>query len=141
MSLNPTRLALVTVFVGDGEYPAALTIGSLIALQDSRDIGPWALYEKLRNQTWRIEDIQESIRHGLIGAGMEHKEAKRLIDTYVQPGRLLEYLPAAITVVHAAIFGPPEDADEGEPEAPTTSQTLTEESSGQMSTSSPEPVD
>ena len=110
------------VFVGEGTFPAALAMGAMINLEDSRDAGPWVLLGRLRTHAFRTQDVQETIRWGLIGAGMEHGRALDLVSRYVQPGALMEYVPAAITILYAALYGPAEDPIEGEPEAPTNDQ-------------------
>jgi hypothetical protein len=106
-------------FVGDNDYPLELRIGELRALQASINSGPAVMLSRLQDGAWFVDDIIEPIRLGLIGAGMEHRAAKRLVDTYITGGALLQYLPVALKVILAALIGNEEDQpDLGEPMAP-----------------------
>lgn len=62
-----------------GEHDFALRIGELRALQDKLDAGPEEVLNRLRFGTWRIDDLIEVVRLGLIGAEMDKDEAKALV--------------------------------------------------------------
>lgn len=116
--------ARVDVFVGEGTFPAALTIGGLQNLERASGHGVWLLFERARNLHVTSTELRETIRWGLIGGGMAQAEAARLLDTYVTTGHLTEYVPTAVTILYAALYGPEddpveEDPSEGEPQAPT----------------------
>lgn len=95
-----------------------LAIDELLALQDKRDAGPQELANRFRLQTWRVQDVQETLRLGLIGAGCEPKMAQRLVEEQARPGRLAESAMVAFAVLIAAIQGDEEDPV-GKPEAAT----------------------
>jgi len=120
----PIRSSRIEEFVGDNDYPLELRIGELRALQAATNSGPAVIVNRLQDGSWFVDDIIEPIRLGLIGAGMEHRQAKRLVETYVVGGALLQYLPTALNVMLAALIGNQEDQpDLGEPIAPTTTTT------------------
>lgn len=116
------KTSRIEAFVGDDDYPLELRIGELRLLQAALDSGPSAVMDRLFSGLWRVDDLIEPIRLGLIGGGMSHKQAKSLTDAYVTSAYLMDYLPTAIRVISAALVGdqddPPEDM--GEPQAPTT---------------------
>lgn len=96
------------VFAGDIRK-FRLDIDGLIALQDKRNSGPLEIAYRLQLGTWRLEDIQDTIRIGLIGAGVEGKIAKRLVDVNVQPGKITEHVLTAQAIILAALQGVPDD--------------------------------
>ena len=115
------RSGRIEEFVGNDTYPLELKIKELRLLQGSLDSGPSAILNRLQYGEWRVDDIIETIRLGLIGGGMIHGEAKRLTDDYVCQGYLVQYLPVSIKCLMAALIGDQEDQpDLGEPQAPTT---------------------
>ena len=63
-----------------GEHPFWLRIGELRALQQHCDAGPFWVYGRLISGQWRVEDVRETLRLGLIGGGMSEKDAGKLVD-------------------------------------------------------------
>ncbi|WLB14984.1 gene transfer agent family protein [Bradyrhizobium japonicum] len=95
-----------------------LGIDELLALQDKLDAGPAEIAGRLREGAWRVQDLQEIFRIGLIGGGLEPKKAKALIDAHIVPGRLASHVLMAWAIVANAIHG--DEADPvGKPEAET----------------------
>jgi len=86
-----------------------LDIDGLIALQDKRNSGPLEIAYRLQLGTWRLEDIQDTIRIGLIGAGVDGSIAKRLVDVNVKPGKITEHVLVAQAIILAALQGVPDD--------------------------------
>lgn len=119
------RSGRIEEFVGTDVFPLELKIKELRLLQASLDSGPSAILTRLQYGEWKVDDIIETVRLGLIGGGMGHQEAKRLTEEYVCQGYLLQYLPHAIKVLMASLIGDTEDQpDAGEPQAPTTEVTI-----------------
>lgn len=54
---------------GDGVYAFALDFGQIEELQEKTDCGPFELYKRLLSGAWRIKDVTETIRLGLLGGG------------------------------------------------------------------------
>lgn len=107
-----------TMVFGDGEYAFRLAIAQLLELQELTKSGPLELYDRLRGRDWRVQDIREPIRLGLIGAGMAPTDAVRLVQRYVEQRPLLESVPVAAIVVMRAL-AMPEDLHAGKTEAVT----------------------
>jgi hypothetical protein len=70
--------AFIMVWPG-GEHAFRLPLGSLRAVQEACGSSPFEVSERLFQKRPRIEDVIEPIRLGLIGGGMDPKEAARLV--------------------------------------------------------------
>lgn len=125
-----------TTFVwGGDERRFRLGIGELLALQERRNSGPQEILNRFRFSTWRIEDIQEIIRLGLIGAMMVDgadaaavgKKARELVDANVRAGNITDNAAPALKILLAGLQGDPDDpvgkeqATTDAPEASTAS--------------------
>ncbi|MGM5018726.1 gene transfer agent family protein [Tardiphaga sp. 367_B4_N1_1] len=111
------------VWAGDSRT-FRLGIGELLALQDKLDAGPADIANRLRNGTWRVQDVQETFRISLIGAGEDPKKAKALVEEYICPGRILSHVMMAWAIIINAIQGDENDPVGKEEEAaPLTSET------------------
>lgn len=128
------RSASITRPFADGEYHFAYPFGELVKLQEARDCGPQVLQQRLLGNDWRVEDIREVIRFGLIGGGMTPVEASKLVKRWVEERPPLENLELAGLLSLVAINGPPDErvGEQGDPDAPpngsTTSQAANSES-------------
>lgn len=94
---------------GDGEHRFRLAIGQLRELQEKCDAGPAEIASRLADGRWRINDVRETIRLGLLGGGMAPAEAHRLTVRYVDERPWLESVPAAQAVLMASLVGAPEE--------------------------------
>jgi hypothetical protein len=101
---------------GDGETTFRLGWGEIEKLQEARDCGPYVLLDRLHSGTWRVEDIREVIRWGLIGGGMKHADAVKQIRLYVERFAPADNLEAAQRIMRIGTFGV-SDETVGEPEA------------------------
>lgn len=86
-----------------------LAWGELIKLQESRDAGPFVLHQRLADGSWRVEDIAEVIRWGLIGGGMTPADAVKKIRLFVEGRPPLENLIYAQTILGVALTGAPDE--------------------------------
>jgi hypothetical protein len=86
-----------------------LGIDELIALQDKRDAGPQEIATRFLQKTWRVQDVHETLRLGLIGGGCEPRLAQRLIDEQACPGKLAGSAMVAFAVILSAIQGDESD--------------------------------
>lgn len=86
-----------------------LGIDELLALQEKRDAGIQEIANRLRLQTWRVQDVHETLRLGLMGGGMDAKVAQRLIDEQARPGKLASSALTAFAVLVSAIQGDEDD--------------------------------
>jgi hypothetical protein len=67
--------------------------------------GPFEIFERLRGHRWREADVREPIRLGLIGGGLEVRDAVKLMTEFVDDQPLGVLAPLAARIVHAAVFG------------------------------------
>lgn len=104
--------ARVTIPWADGDHVFRLALDQLLELQDKTDAGPMELMVRLRGQRWRVQDLRETIRLGLIGGGRSPAEAMVLVRRYVDGRPLLESVPVALEIIVAALTMP-EDAGGG----------------------------
>lgn len=112
-----SRSAKVTLPFGDGAHDFALLVGQLEELQEKCDAGPEFIHGRIVSGHWKIADIRDTLRLGLVGAGMEAITAAILVDRYAGPGSLAQCKDAARQVLLAALVGAPdEDEPSGEPE-------------------------
>lgn len=62
-----------------GEHPFLLRIGELRAVDDACQDGAYAAWERLIRKRPKFDDVYEVVRLGLIGGGMDQKEAEQLM--------------------------------------------------------------
>lgn len=100
------------VFGGDTRT-FRLGIAELLALQAKRDSGPMEIVRRLQLGTWRVEDIVETIRIGLIGGGTqtpaEAKAAQKLVEENVRPPQITMHVLTALAILLSALQGDPDD--------------------------------
>ena len=109
-------------FVGEGYFTLCLRIDELIQLQEKLGVGPNILAQRLLRGEWLVEDIQQTIRLGLIGGGMQHREAFDLVNRCIKEGYLIDYTALAGRLIMAALSGIEDDPIPGEAEAPTMTE-------------------
>ena len=117
-----------------GEHPFALRLNELRRLQNSCDAGPEEVFNRLRMGTWKVNDIIEPVRLGLIGGGMDEGEAGPMVTTLVEQYPLLMFKLVALETLRGALLGPPDDMPE-KPEG----ETAPPESGGSQKSTPPEP--
>lgn len=99
----------ITTKWADGEYTFRLAIGQLRELQEKCDCGPPEILARLAAQRWRIDDLRETIRLGLIGGGTTPVAALKLVERYVDDRPLLESVTVASSILLAALVGADDD--------------------------------
>jgi len=90
-----------TAFFGDGEHTFALTDDMITELERITDLGIGALYLRTVNMQFKLVDLVEIIRLGLIGGGSTPEQAMRLTDTYARNRPVDELFPLALDVLDA----------------------------------------
>ncbi|MDQ0558308.1 hypothetical protein QO004_000081 [Rhizobium mesoamericanum] len=136
------RDARIELDWADGTYSFRLAWGQLVELQEKCDAGPYVILDRLRTHQWRVEDISNVIRIGLIGGGLEPAKALILTRRYVEERPPLENVAYAVGILTAGLMGAP-DEPPGEEEAPSPSEiasTISQtESSDLAQSTEPEP--
>ncbi|MBX4992894.1 hypothetical protein ABID08_002067 [Rhizobium binae] len=112
-----SRDAKITLTWADGDYTFRLGWGELAELQEKTDAGPYVVLNRLHTHHWRIEDLSNVIRLGLVGGGLEPVKALKLVRTYVEARPPMENHPYAVAILSAGLIGA-EDEPLGEDEAP-----------------------
>jgi Phage tail tube protein, GTA-gp10 len=99
----------VTLAWGDSEERKfRLSIAALIELQEKCKAGPPEILDRLLSGRWKVEDIRETLRLGLVGGGAKPEEALALRARYVDT-RLQESALVAQAVLMAALVGVKDD--------------------------------
>jgi hypothetical protein len=97
----------------DGTHRFALTIRQLEELDDKTGVGPLAMLTRLLDGGWRLADVRETIRLGLIGGGLKPVDALVLVRRYVDEAPLEQSAPLAASILMAALRGRKTDGGEG----------------------------
>jgi hypothetical protein len=93
----------------DGDYTFRLPWGQLVELQEKCDAGPYVILKRISDGSWRVEDLSQTVRLGLIGGGVEPKAALQLARDYVEARPLAESVLIAHEILSAAILGTGEE--------------------------------
>lgn len=104
-----SRDARIDLDWADGTYSFALKWGQLSELQERTSAGPYVVLDRLRSGHWRIEDISNVVRLGLIGGGMTPVDALAKTRTYVEDRPPMENVTVAYAILNAAIIGAPDE--------------------------------
>lgn len=136
-----SRDASTTQPFADDDYVFRLGWGELEQLQEACDAGPYVVLDRLVSGRWRMGDISNVIRLGLIGGGLEPVKALKLVRAYVQDRPPLENLVLAQLVLGAGVAGAPEEEVGKKSEAPDQSDPMNPqtESSGSEPSTATEP--
>lgn len=120
-----SRDGSVTLPFVDGPKIFRLGWGELIKLQEACDAGPYVIYRRLMMGAWKLEDISNTIRLGLIGGGMTPEQALNFVRDYVEARPPLESIPLAQGILGIALQGAPDEkpGEQGGEEAETSSTT------------------
>lgn len=117
-----------------------MTIEGLEELQEACDAGPEEILDRVLTRRWRVKEIQESLRLGLIGGGMEANAALLMVARYAGPGNLAPHKALVACIVGAALHGAPdEDAPPEKPRRRTAPASPAEKSGSPPSTRSAAP--
>ena len=139
-----SRSAKVTAPFGDGVYTFQLDIAGLEELDEKCDAGPEEQYHRINEGRWRVRDIREPIRIGLVRGGTDPMRALALVARYAAEGYLADLKPLAMNILGAAILGSPEedkDIPPGEMKGETSGLSPEENSASQPTTKSAPPSD
>src|SRR5262245_63212698 len=131
---------------GDGEHKFNIAkLKCILELEDKCGVGVAEIYSRISNGKWKFNDIRETLRLGLIGAGMMPDKALRLINRYCDDRPWTESLLTAQAVLIAAMVGVPGDEFQKKAEAERAKEnqsiTPTDGSSVPPSTDSAPPSD
>lgn len=113
-----------------GEHTFRLRLGELQALQDKCDAGPELILQRIRLGAWRVNDLFETLRFGLIGGGMDRAAARDLVLDCFERAPIMEFKTPAVEVLAAALIGVEDDPAGEASLAGETTQTTDETDAG-----------
>lgn len=124
-----SRDASITFEWADSEYTFRLAVAQLRELQEDKrvDAGPMWIYARLESGQWRVDDLIQTIRLGLIGGGMKPDEARTKVRRYVEGRPWSESIVPAQKILLASIVGAEDEPlkkVEGEVSPSSPSQTV-----------------
>lgn len=121
-------------FFGDAEYAFRLTPALIIELERLTGMGIGGFCQRLFAMDFRHADMLTTIRLALIGGGMAHAEADRLVNTYAADFPIMNAYPLAVDILDRLWSGPPavvkdepKDEAEAQPEAEAQAFNLAED--------------
>lgn len=104
--------SVLAVFAGE-ERPFRLDFGEWALLQAKHDVGPYVLRQLFAGMHVTPEQQKDVVKFGLIGGGMDEKDALKLVDATIKAGTLLTYVTLGHDII-SAFIGPDDDV-EGKP--------------------------
>lgn len=144
MTGQPNIAAEVELAWADGTYLFALKLKQIEELQRLCGAGLGEIAQRLLvERRWRVSDVVETIRLGLVGGGLPALRARELVDTYVDGRPLADprdpanSLATAQAIIMAAYFGVAEAAEEPEGKAGAAADDETDGSTSRPSTAKP----
>lgn len=113
--------AVSLAWVGGRHTFCLSTYGSLKMLQEVCDAGPQQILNRLLGGNWRVDDVRECLRLGLIGGGMEPNKAMALVEASANiDARWIENLQVAKAVLLSALTAAPKGDQVGKKSAGET---------------------
>jgi len=103
-------------FFGDAEYAFRLTPPLIIELERLTGMGIGGFCQRLFAMDFRHADMLATIRLALIGGGMAHADADRLVNTYAADFPIMNTYPLAVDILDRLWSGP-RAAETDEPNA------------------------
>lgn len=102
MSANGTR----TIIWAGGEDQFCLAkVGLILDLEAKCDAGIAAIMTRLGSGSWRLSDVREPIRLGLIGGGMSADKAMQAVRNHVDDNPLTSSVLLAYSIIEAVMVG------------------------------------
>ena len=112
-----------TIVWPGGEHAFRLGIGELRAIEQRSDAGCSVVLMRLLGQQWKVDDVVNPIRLGLIGGGLAEREAQKIIETAMETSSLYGLAIVSADVLRRFIMWETDD-EPGEPQAEATTSDL-----------------
>lgn len=114
-----------TIDWADGTYTFRLTLAGAIELESKCDSPIAVIHHRLIANAYKVSDVRETIRLGLIGGGLDPVKALALVRSYVEDRPLAESWIIARTIMGGMFYGfeehPISDPQEAAPVHPSPS--------------------
>lgn len=115
MSANGTR----TIIWAGGEHQFCLAkVGLILDLEAKSDAGIATVMTRLGSGTFRLNDVRETIRLGLIGGGLAPDKAMQAVRNHVDENPLTSSVLLAYAIIEAVMVGVPDDPVGKAPDEP-----------------------
>ena len=90
----------------DGEHKFNIAkVAQILELEEKCGAGLPEILTRLSEGKWKLNDLRETVRLGLIGAGLDPLKALGLVQKYVDNRPLTESVQVAMVVIMAALVG------------------------------------
>jgi hypothetical protein len=133
MSANGTK----TIVWSNGEDTFCIAkVGLLLDLEEKCNAGVAEIMRRLEGGTWRLNDVRETVRLGLIGGGMDPVRAMVAVKSHVDGRPLAQSVLLAYEILAAALVGVPGDETGKKPGA----EAVAPASSEKMADSADQPL-
>lgn len=106
MSANGLR---TIVWAGGEDQFCLAKVGLILDLEVKCEAGIATVMTRLGSGTWRLNDVREPIRLGLIGGGMTPDAAMKAVRNHVDENPLTSSVLLAYAVIEAVMVGVPDD--------------------------------
>ncbi|BCH32640.1 hypothetical protein MesoLjLc_45700 [Mesorhizobium sp. L-8-10] len=120
-----------------GEDTFRLGIGELRAIEQRSDAGVSVVLMRLLGGAWKVDDVINPIRLGLIGGGLSEADARKKVDAATESANLYELAVTAAEVMRRFVIwegdDQPGEAPAGQAET-TSPRSPTAEPDGQPTT-------
>lgn len=130
MSANGTR---TIIWAGGEDVFCLAKVGLILELEEKCDAGIAAVMKRLVDNVWKLHDVREPIRLGLIGGGMDPEKAMAAVKRHVDDTPLTSSVLLAYQIISAVMVGVRDDhvgKGEAAEAATTASSTQTDASAG-----------
>lgn len=134
----------ITLEWADGEYTFRLGIGEIRKLQERTDCGPYELFDRISTRKFKVDELRETVRLGLVGGGQckaangvpDDRRINRLIKDYVDERPIIPTMLLCAKILNAALAGSMD-----EPVPKSTAKESRPQSSKEESSPSPPSTD
>ncbi|MBB4192798.1 gene transfer agent family protein [Rhizobium aethiopicum] len=98
-----------------GEHSFRLGIGELRAIEQRSDAGCAVVLMRLLSSQFKIDDVIQPIRLGLIGGGMQERDAQKVLDSALDIASPYALAVPAADILRRFIMWETDDQPSGEP--------------------------
>ncbi|MBB4235041.1 gene transfer agent family protein [Rhizobium esperanzae] len=98
-----------------GEHSFRLGIGELRAIEQRSDAGCAVVLMRLLSSQFKIDDVIQPIRLGLIGGGMQERDAQKVLDSALDIASPYALAVPAADILRRFVMWETDDQPSGEP--------------------------
>ncbi|QTN98183.1 gene transfer agent family protein [Brucella sp. 458] len=102
---------MITAFIGDSERSLKILPEHIEELEKLTGSAIGVLYGRIMSAQFHFKDLLTIVQLGLIGGGMDDREAWNLTETYVKTRPVMQTLPVALDLIEQVWSGETLSAD------------------------------